>query len=158
MKKQKNRLDEMQEQKLLKIEHNGYWLAFWMLFVVLVAQALYYGPEGGIYYVGEWICFMCLAAYMVIACLRNGIWDRKFSPTPRTNLVCSIAVGIFCGTFQAVISYREYGKLIGSIAAGIFLGVFAFVFCFAGFAFALFLYRRKVDKLENENEEEKDDE
>ena len=27
--KKENQLDEMQELKLLKIEHNGFWLAFW---------------------------------------------------------------------------------------------------------------------------------
>ena len=27
----KSNLDEMQEQELLKIEHNGCWLAFWGL-------------------------------------------------------------------------------------------------------------------------------
>ena len=29
MKKTKSNLDELQELKLLKIEHNGCWLAFW---------------------------------------------------------------------------------------------------------------------------------
>lgn len=158
MKKQKNKLDEMQEQKLLKIEHNGCWLAFWLLFIVLVAQAIYYGPEGWINYIGEWVVFMCVALYIVVSCLKNGIWDRKFSPTPETNLVCSVAVGVFCGVFQAVTSYREYGALLGSIAAGIFQGMFAFILCFAAFAFVLFLYRKKVDRLENENEEENEDE
>ncbi len=31
MKIWKNRLDEMQEQKMLQIEHNACWLAFWGL-------------------------------------------------------------------------------------------------------------------------------
>lgn len=31
MKKPKNNLDEMQEQKLLHIEQRSFWLAFWML-------------------------------------------------------------------------------------------------------------------------------
>ena len=30
-KKMKNKLDEMQELKMLKIEHNGCWFAFWGL-------------------------------------------------------------------------------------------------------------------------------
>ena len=34
----KNRLDEMQEQKLLKIEHNGCWLAFYGLAAVIMIQ------------------------------------------------------------------------------------------------------------------------
>ncbi|MDD7312724.1 MAG: hypothetical protein PUH78_09820 [Clostridia bacterium] len=31
MKKQKNNLDERQEQTLLRIERNGCWFAFWAL-------------------------------------------------------------------------------------------------------------------------------
>ena len=31
----KNNLDEMQEQELLKIEHNGCWLAFWGMLAVM---------------------------------------------------------------------------------------------------------------------------
>lgn len=31
MKKMTNKLDEMQEQKLLHIERNGCWFAFWAL-------------------------------------------------------------------------------------------------------------------------------
>ena len=38
LKKEKNRLDEMQEQKMLQIEHNGCWLAFWGLGIVLIVQ------------------------------------------------------------------------------------------------------------------------
>ena len=34
----KNNLDEMQEQELLKIEHNGCCLAFWGLLVVMAVQ------------------------------------------------------------------------------------------------------------------------
>ena len=34
----KNNLDEMQEQALLKIEHNGCWLAFWGLLAVMAIQ------------------------------------------------------------------------------------------------------------------------
>lgn len=158
MKKRRNKLDEMQEQKLLTIEHNGCWLAFWGLFAALVVQALYYGPEAWKNYIGEWIVFMCLALYMVVACLKNGIWDRKYSPTPATNLIFSIGVGIFCGMFQFASSYRRYGALAGSAAAGVFQGLLAFAVCMAGFAFVTFLYHKKVDKLENENEEDRGDE
>lgn len=154
MKKRKNNLDEMKEQQLLKIEHNGYWLGFWGLFIVLAAQALYYGPEGWKNYIGEWIVFMCMALYVVAACLKNGIWDRRFSPTPTTNLICSIGVGIFCGVFQFVVSFLRYEALAGSIAAGIFQGLLAFAVGLAGFTFLTFLYRKKINKLENENEED----
>ena len=154
MKKRKSKLDEMKEQQLLKIEHNGYWLGFWGLFIVLVLQALYYGPEGWKTYIGEWIVFMCTALYVIVACLKNGIWDRKLSPTPVTNFVSSIIIGVFCGIFQFAVSYRRYGALAGSIAAGIFQGLLAFAVGLAGFTFLAYLYRKKINKLENEKEED----
>ena len=36
MKKTESNLDEMQEQKMLKIEHNGYWLGFWGLLAAIL--------------------------------------------------------------------------------------------------------------------------
>ena len=36
MKKTESNLDEMQEQKMLKIEHNGYWLGFCGLLVAIL--------------------------------------------------------------------------------------------------------------------------
>jgi len=59
MKIWKNRLDEMQEQKMLQIEHNACWLAFWGLLAVMFGQILYYGIERAQVFLGEWIVFMC---------------------------------------------------------------------------------------------------
>ena len=54
-----NKLDEMQEQALLKIEHNGCWFAFWGLLVMMAAEALLgFGVKT---MAGEWIIFMALA-------------------------------------------------------------------------------------------------
>ncbi|MCI9465137.1 MAG: hypothetical protein HFI48_14895 [Lachnospiraceae bacterium] len=156
MKKLKNKLDEMQEQKLLKIEHNGCWLAFWGLFAAICIQVCM-GPDEWERFIGEWIVFMCLAVYIVASCLKNGIWDRKLSPTPLMNLLGSIGVGIACGVIQFAVSYRRYGVLAGSIAAGIVQMIIGFLLCFAGFFIATYLYRKRVKSIEEkiENEEEK---
>ena len=45
MKRMKNKLDEMQEQKLLHIEHNGCWFAFWALIVAMFVQMAVFGIE-----------------------------------------------------------------------------------------------------------------
>ena len=61
----RNRLDERQEQKMLQIEHNGCWIAFWGL-----AISLFVGYCLGLEWrnlVGEWIVFMGLSLYIVIA-------------------------------------------------------------------------------------------
>ena len=65
-KKMTNKLDEMQEQKMLRIESNGCWIAFWGLLAVLFIQVIVYGYEGygddsWRYMAGEWIVFMCQA-------------------------------------------------------------------------------------------------
>ena len=36
----KSNLDERQELKLLKIEHNGCWIAFWGLQIVMLIQMI----------------------------------------------------------------------------------------------------------------------
>ena len=38
MNQPKNNLDERQELKLLKIEHNGCWFAFWGLLIAIAIQ------------------------------------------------------------------------------------------------------------------------
>ena len=156
MKKKKNNLDEMQEQKLLKIEHNGCWLAFWGLFIVLTVQLMFYGPGCWQPLIGEWLVLMSLCIYIVGACLKNGIWDRRFSPTPATNLLFSIGCSVCWGAISFVISYRNYHKLWGSLAAGIFMLISAFVVCFGGLTLAAYLYRKKTEKLEDENREEEE--
>ena len=47
MKKRKNKLDEMQEQRLLHIESAGCWIAFIGLMLVIAAQLVYYGEDCG---------------------------------------------------------------------------------------------------------------
>lgn len=96
MKKQKNQLDEMQEQKLLQIEHNGCWLAFFGLLISLFVQIFLYGRDFKII-AGEWAVFMCLAVYIVVSCLKNGIWDRRMAPVASENLKVSLLAGGICG-------------------------------------------------------------
>ena len=43
MRKTRNRLDEMQEQKLLRIECRGCWFAFWALLASIFIQQFLFG-------------------------------------------------------------------------------------------------------------------
>ena len=60
MNKSRYKLDEMQEQKLLKIERNACWLAFWGLAAVLVVQVITIGDNLWNSIAGEWILFMAI--------------------------------------------------------------------------------------------------
>lgn len=156
MKKQKNRLDEMQEQKLLQIEHTGCWLAFYGMFAAIFVQIFLYGRDFG-RVAGEWAVFMCLALYIVISCLKNGIWDRKMAPVPSVNLKVSLLAGGICGVIFFSLKFREYHILWGAAASGVFIAGLAFVTCFAGLSVLSYFHRERTKRLENVEEEDAED-
>lgn len=156
MRNRKNRLDEMQEQKLLQIEHNGCWLAFWGLLTALFVQIFVYGRDFD-RIVGEWAVFMCLAVYIVVGCFRNGIWDRRMAPVPGANLRVSLITGCVCGIIFFALKYREYHMISGAAASGVFIGGFSFAACFIGLSVLAHFYRERTDRLENAEEEGKED-
>ena len=96
MKKPKNNLDEMQEQKLLHIEQRSFWLAFWMLIAAILVQQLLGGDSRS--FMGECIILAVVGVYMVVTCLKNGLWDRQLSPTPKTNFGISLLTGAVMGS------------------------------------------------------------
>lgn len=156
MNKEKNNLDELQEQKLLKIEHNGVWFAFWgLLAAILVQTVMGIGREnlfGDI--AGEWIVFMCLAIYLVVSCMKNGIWDRRLQPTITTNIVISVITGAVCAIVFFLATYLRYSKLAGSIATGVLMFVMFFTLAFIALTVSAVIYKKRVKKLDAEIEED----
>jgi len=137
----KNNLDEMQEQKLLKIEHNGMWFAYWGLFASIFIQVI---AEKD--FTGEFTIFMLLSVYVAVACLKNGIWDRRLKPTLKTNLIVSLIGALFVGAFQIALNFKELGYI--DIRLGIRPFTNVLIICFLLMQFCSFLYKRKVNKLE----------
>lgn len=147
-----NNLDERQEQKLLQIEHNGCWFAFWgLLAALLIQMALGRGLSS---IIGEWIVFMALALYLSVACMRNGIWDRKLKPNFKTNIIISTIASLVVGVLWFGISYHNYHKLVGSIATGIFIFIVTEVLCVAALSFSSWIYKKRVEKMEMSEDEE----
>lgn len=151
MKIKQNNLDEMQELKLLHIERNGCWLAFWGLLAVILVETVL--DTNFRLLAGEWIVFMCLALYLSVSCMRQGIWDRRLRPDLKTNLIASTAAGLVCGIIFFLVSYRNYGKLVGSIATGIFMFLFVFFSTAVVLTVSAAIYKKRVKKLESDEEE-----
>lgn len=87
----RNNLDEMQKQTLLKIESRGFWVLWVLLLAALIIESLLgFTPRE---MAAEWFIFMLGSAYSVISDLRAGIWDRRFKPNTKTNVVVSVAGG-----------------------------------------------------------------
>lgn len=153
MSKTKNNLDERQELKLLEIEHHGTWFTFWGLLAAILIQLIIGGEDLFRHIVGEWIVFMCLAIYICIACLKNGIWDRKLQPNLKTNTIVSLISGSVCGIVFFASSYIKYQKLVGSIFTGLFILITVFALTFAVLTILASIYKKRTEKLERYGEE-----
>ena len=143
----KSNLDEMQEQALLKIEHNGCWLAYWGLLAVIAVQMVMGVP--GRQMLGEWIVFMALSLYIVIACLRKGIWDRHLKANWKTNLIVSLLAAVATEILVTLSNPYLSEPLDYVLVAGL-TGGFTFVLCFAALSVCTKLYRNRRNKLDKE--------
>lgn len=148
--KRKNNLDEMQEQELLKVEHNGCWLAFWGLLIAMIVQSFALGNIDFKVLAGEWIVFMVLALYLAFACVRRGIWDRKLAMNTKTNLIISIITGIAMGLFNAVMVFKNYHKPVGTIVAAVIIALITFVLCFAILSIMMKQTKKRKEAMEAE--------
>ena len=109
----KNRLDEMQEQTMRKIESHGFWLLWYSLLAAWIVQTVFGAVDKA---AGEWVVFMIGCIYMVVACLRNGLWERHFSDTPPANAVYSLVAAV---AVTLIIGFSR-GYWVGAAFAGVF--------------------------------------
>ena len=144
----KSNLDEMQEQALLKIEHNGCCLAFWGLLAAMGIQMLLKVPGKAM--LGEWIVFMALCVYLLAACLRQGIWDRHLKANPKTNLVVSAVAGVAVSVFFGVLFRENASELLDYLLISTIPGITVFILCFALMTVCSALYKKRRDKLDRE--------
>lgn len=154
--KKESNLDEYHELQLLKIEHNGCWLAFWGLIISMAVQLIAFGyEEGSKMFLGEWVIFMVLCLYLFIAMKKNNIWDRRLKPNFKTNLIVSAITGVVVCVIITLVIFRNYPDfLLVSIASGIFVGVFTFFLCLIALSFEARSYKKMLEKLEAEPSEE----
>lgn len=148
----KNNLDEAQELKMLRIEHNAYGIAFWGLLIALLVQR-FTGEPSFRDTVGEFVVFSTMCIYVVIAGIKNGVWDRKLKPNGKTNLVFSLIAGAVMGALQFAYSYSHYGHLGGSAAAAVFLFIFTSALSYGGLALTSWMYKKRVKQMEDAMDE-----
>ena len=154
MKKMKNNLDEMQEQELLKIEHNGCWLAFWLLLAAMIIQSIAFGSLDFKTVAGEWVVFMLANLYVMIGCMRAGIWDRRLRADARTNLVISLVAGLVMATIWFFVIERRGGNVRISLVGAAFTFVLVAVLCFAALQLSASVMKKRQAKLNAEPEDE----
>ena len=151
----KNNLDEMQEQKLLKLESRGFWLLWWGLLAAMAVQLLVYGVEAFRLLLGEWVVFMLSSVYVTAACIKQGLWDRKLKPNFKTNLLMSLLAGVVSGGFMGIYSYRSFGAAEAAFWTVALVGGCTFVLCLLALSLSAAAYKKRRQKLdEGEGSEE----
>lgn len=140
----KNLLDEMQEQKLLKVESRSFWLMWWSLLIAMLVQRILGATAKEL--AGEWIVFMIACLYSLVECLRNGIWDRHFRATLGANLLGSIVAG--AAVF--LLSLAQRGYWLGAL----FAGAFTFILCLTVLQAITAVYKKRHAQLEHTEEDD----
>lgn len=153
--KKKKNLDEWQEQRLQRIEKWSFWLLYWLIFAEMMITMML-GKEKQVV-LGEFICFMIVSLFMVIMCLKEGIWDRYVKPDSKTNLRLSmlgsgivfvIVLIILAMNLKDTLGLKQILVLAFLAALGDFLVTFGVITVLAS------VHRKHVEKLETEEDED----
>ena len=99
---------------------------------------------------------MCLALYLVIACMKNGIWDRKLEPNAGTNFRVSLLASAVFGVLAAVVNYLNYHSLGGAAACFVVFAVILFLMVFAALSVSSALFKRQVRSMEEDFEQKEE--
>ena len=151
----KNQLDEMQEHTMLTIESRGFWLVWSLLLVVLLVEGLLDFTMREM--AGTWAVFMISCVYIVVACLRAGLWSRNIKATIGANLVGSLISGVVIGVFTFIkMSAYDAPLSIMLVIAGIAAGI-TFVLALVVLQLCSAAYKKRHEQLENEFEKEEKD-
>ena len=144
-------LDEMQDQKILKMEEYGYWILFWGLALAVVVQLLLGGSIRQV--AGELVVLLVGGAYVLATSLKNGLWTRNATPTRKGNAVASLipAAAICVLNVIKLIQKKDIGTNDILIAAAFTIGTY--VVCFAVLEVLRVLYEKRRSKLDDVGEE-----
>lgn len=142
----KNTLDEMQEQQLLHLEAQGFRLLWGGLLLAMLLQS---GPAfDPRQMLGESIVFMAACIYLLIGCLRRGIWDRHFLPNAEA---IPLEAGV-AGVIVFLLNLCWHGMWLPALLNGLFTwGLTALILWGT-----LLLYKKRHSSLEHEESEGKD--
>lgn len=126
----RNYLDEMQEQKLLKIESHGVWIAFSLLVISMLVQIAYANyTKTEAHVAGEMITFFILDIYILFSCIKNGIWARSIKASNKTNAIAALIAGVIVGLLNAfTFPHETEQEIIGAfIMSMIFTGILTYI-------------------------------
>lgn len=160
----KKKIDERQEADLRRVESYGYWIAFWLLLASVLMKSVILSRPLTEWFT-EWLIFMILAVYGVVAFAKIGVWT-EFSVKPTlissagSSLLGSLAFSALftAGSWLQSGKTMEWDRMLMLFISWL-IGLFAVLF--ATFLVLMWVYRardRRMQKKMDEELEEDDDE
>ncbi len=147
----KNTLDEMQDQKMLKMEEYGYWILFWGLALAVVIQLLLGGSIRQV--AGELIVLLLGGIYVLATSMKNGLWARNAAPTRKGNAVASIIPAAVIGVLNGIKLVQKKSAGTNDILLAAVFTVAAYVLCFIALEVLRTAYEKRRQKLDETGEE-----
>lgn len=154
MKQRKKHLDEMQDQKLLRIEEIGFWLVFWVLFGTIIIQFLLGAHLKEV--TGEITTLLVASIYIAVRSLKNGLWTRSYASNFKTNIFASMLPALLLGIIKAARIFATSPEQFSTDALQkLLLQIFVvYAICLIILEIMRLVYirrRKKLDDLDDEN-------
>ncbi|MBQ6961923.1 MAG: hypothetical protein IJP78_13180 [Clostridia bacterium] len=144
-----SQMDEMQREKLLKINGNGMKLCALGLLAAILIQWFLNGDFSCI--MGELAVYGLLTMYIVIFYMYEGLWGERIRPSWRGNLLISGIVSAVIGVILMVrkAAGPEFTMGVPDILLRMAIG---FLACFVALTVLLFMYRKRRQALDSGEE------
>lgn len=157
----KKKVDERQEMDILRVEHIGFWVMYWMLLAAMVIQGIFM-EDGRNLAAGEWIVFMTTSIIVLIGWIRKGVWSfytRKV-PGVKSYLIYSL-IGMFAAGMPLGLVFGmkwHPNDVKGVLSCVIYYMILMFVMSFILFFIGGTIAKKREAKLANQVFDDSDDE
>ena len=151
MRMYRTNLDEQQEQKLLRIESRGFYIAYWGIMIVFFIQMIFVDNPIAIY--SLWTLFMLLSIIVGVSCIKEGIWDRRLDMSKKTTALLSLGGAVTFATAGIVFLLQRRDLTYKTFIGLALFVLILFLFLYIG----LRIVARIVVKQQNKLNAEPDD-
>ena len=142
-------MDEMQKEKMLKINSGGMKLCALGLLAVILIQ--WFMNRDFSCVMGELAVYGLLAMYIVVSYMYEGLWGDRVRPSWRGNLLISMIVPLAIGAVLMLkkAASSEFSLSLPAILLRMAIG---FIVCFVALTVLLFIYQKRRQALDDEKE------
>ena len=145
-----NNLDEMQDQKLLKMEEYGFWIMFWALAIAIVVQLIIGSTFKEV--IGEIAVLFIGSIYIAVTSLKNGLWTRTSTPSMKGNAITSIVPAVLIAAIHIIKMIRSESFNTSNVLVTVAIMVAVYVACFAVLEAFRAMYKKRRAELDDIDE------